>query len=264
MDLKSKSRFPITFKLTCALAIGVLWTGCGEPQNKDVPEKIEAPLASASDALIEPVAELKDTKIQTIDSSLVRSADRHVHGGATLSIVSEGNAIQIEFETPLYNLLGFEYVPETDTEKALVSNVETNLMEPQRLFRFNDDAKCAFNLPSPQVTLFKTHSEIGYDEDHHGHDQDAGHEHSDHHEIEAESEGREHDEPHQHEDEESHQDVHLTYTSRCQGIEELKTVEVKLFETFPNLVELELVYLGLSHQMSTDLTPSNATADLRR
>jgi len=47
-----------------------------------------------------------DDKTTDDNHSTIRSAESHVHGGAKLAIVSEGNNVTIEFETPIYNLLG--------------------------------------------------------------------------------------------------------------------------------------------------------------
>ena len=264
MNYKPKARSTLICIVSYALTVGVILAGCSQPESKDKLETTDIPSASSEDA--EPKSTLESAKPDPIKkvSSSVRSADSHVHGGAVLSIVSESDGIQIEFETPLYNLLGFEYEPKTDAERALASKVEMSLTQPHNLFRFNDDTKCTFVSPPSKVTLFEALSEAGHDQDYDGHDQEDGHDHSDHHDTGAEAEDHDHEEHHQHEDDDSHKDVFLTYSMACQAIEKLQTVKVELFEIFPNLTELELVYLGPSQQMSADLTPLQPKADLTR
>jgi hypothetical protein len=232
--------------------------GCSQADSTDKLETADKP--SASSAVSKPTSTLETAKPDPVTdvTSPVRSADSHVHGGATLSIVSENEVIQIELETPLYNLLGFEYEPKSDAERSLVSKAEAGLSEPQNLFRLNESAACAFDTPDSKISLFYAHSDDDHDEEKYNHD------HSDHHDTEAEADGHDHDEHHEHEGSESHKDVTLTYSLTCRNIEKLETVKVELFEVFPNLTELELVYLGPSQQMSAILTPSKTTADLKR
>ena len=88
----------------------------------------------------------------------IRSAESHVHGGASLSIVSEKNTVLIELETPIYNLLGFEYAPRTPEERARVSEVEAMLGLPQNLIQFNREAECTFVDPKTKIVLFSAGS----------------------------------------------------------------------------------------------------------
>ncbi|MEP4051562.1 MAG: DUF2796 domain-containing protein [Litorimonas sp.] len=245
-----------TSGLASILCVTLLLVGCSKPETKKASETIDTPPASSAEMVPETFAEASPIKPLNEDVPSVRSADSHVHGGATLSIASENETIQIEFETPLFNLLGFEYAPKTDAEKALVSEAEVSLTQPEKLIRFNDAANCSFETPSSNVDLFETHSGEEDDEHHDDHD------HSDHHEEESETD--DHDEHHQHKEDDVHKDVLLNYFLSCGEIDKLKTVKVDLFEIFPNLTELELVYLGPSQQMSADLTPSKATAELTR
>jgi len=104
-----------------------------------------------------------ETNNSKAEISTIRSADSHVHGGASLSIASEKNSIFMEFETPLFNLLGFEYEPRTSDEKARIQDVETRLANPETLFRFNKAAKCTFIKPRHTPVLFEASSD---DHDH--------------------------------------------------------------------------------------------------
>ena len=187
-------------------------------------------------------------------TNAVRSADSHVHGGAVLSVVSENNTIFMELETPLYNLLGFEYEPKTSEEETHVSDVETRLSKPQNLIRFNADANCTYDTLENRVTLFETHMDEDEAQSDHGHDDD----HIEHGE-------ENHDDDHDDADHDAdHKDVILKYGLRCISPNKLKNIEVLFFDDFPFFTALELVYLGPSQQMSADLSPSRTKVDLTR
>ena len=174
--------------------------------------------------------------------SEVMSAESHTHGDAMLAIVSENNRISIEFETPLFNLLGFEYAPVSDAEKVRVAFVEQTLADPQNLIRFNADAKCTYLPFNSKVELFDDHGEDEHDD----HDEDHDEDHDDDHE----------------ENSDNHTDVILNYELTCKAIDKLKEVHVEFFDVFSNFTELELVYLGPTQQMSAKLSPSRPHADL--
>jgi len=196
----------------------------------------------------------------------VRSADSHVHGGAMLSIVSDADRVFVELETPLYNLLGFEYAPQTSEERARVSDIETQLGQPQNLIVFNKEAKCKYNEINTQVSLFDT--PLSDDAPPHGaedsHSHSHGHDHNHKNEQAHETKTHTQSESDEHDHSSGHKDIILSYSLRCGDLSKLKTVEVKFFENFSNFTKLDLVYLGPSQQMSTELSPSKSKADLTR
>ena len=189
-----------------------------------------AELHSSAEVSSEHSAHSDTAHKQETKSVTTRSADSHSHGGAVLSVAAENNSIVMELETPLYNLLGFEYAPKTPEEKARVSEVEAHLSRPENLMSFNAEAGCVYDKPVRSVALFDAHSDHEHEDDH-GSD---------------------------------HKDVILEYGLQCKSIGKLRKLEVSLFEEFPFFKELELVYLGPSHQMSTELSSSRPTADLTR
>jgi len=266
-DISKPSLSRPVYIMGCALAL----FACSQPETQTEPPKQPAPH----------VSEIGETSSQsTTESSApktsdgatnVRSAESHIHGGAMLSIVSEGNRIEIELETPLYNLLGFEYEPQTLAEKTLVSEVEVKLADPQQLISFNSDAKCAFIKSDQDIELFHhasesedAHNEDDEHDEHHEDDEHHETHHDDHHENEeSHSEDEHHDGDHDDESD-SHKDIILNYALNCSNIDKLKTVKVEFFNLFPKFSDLELVYLGPSRQMSADLSPSRPSVDLTR
>lgn len=98
----------------------------------------------------------------------------HVHGQALLQVALEGERIEVVFETPAANLVGFEYKPGTDAERKLVAEVRQWLKSTPLV---NTAAStCRVEHASVSTTLDQdTHYKHGHDEHEgeHGHDEDA-------------------------------------------------------------------------------------------
>jgi len=167
-----------------------------------------------------------------------RSAEVHAHGDASLAIVLDGSLITAEFDTPLYNILGFEHVAETPEQKAAVLKAESVLSNGASLIMFNSEAGCSIIGETGSVDL-----NLENHEDADSHDED------------------DHDE---HEEEETHKDVVVQYKYQCESPKALKNVTVNLFESFKNLTEIELVYLGPNTQKQAELNATKPRMDLTR
>ena len=189
-----------------------------------------------------------------------RSAEVHAHGNASLAIVLEGSLITAEFDTPLYNILGFEHVAETPEQKAAVLKAESVLSNGASLIVFNSEAGCSITSETNSVNL---NLESREDADHHDeHDNDDHHENNhDEHEDDDDHHEDDHDE---HGEEETHKDVIIQYKYQCQRPKALKNVTVNLFESFKNLTEIELVYLGPNTQKQVELNATKPRMDLTR
>lgn len=225
------------------MAMCVLAAAC-----TDSPPPLESESTSAREQVLAPQndspsdAAIRETQNENIEETVMtRAAQSHVHGGAALSVISEQNRVMIEFESPIYNITGFEYSPETDAEKQVVMSAQNILSNPQTLMRFNADAECRFAPFTADIALFK--------DNHDDHDDD--HDHHDSHDEEVAEET--HD---------GHNDIILTYNMTCKSPEKLKTLTVGFFDKFPNLTDLELVYLGPSVQRSFELSNTTTRIDI--
>ena len=92
----------------------------------------------------------------------------HEHGAAKLQVSLEGTALQISFEGPAENILGFEQAPKNDAQRKTLANAEGQLKRPTQLFATPPAAECQAqpvrletNLPAPGSS--ETHSEIEVD-----------------------------------------------------------------------------------------------------
>lgn len=246
----------IKYALNLCLALGLTQVAIGCSDVDTVSDSI-----ASSDAASEEIQQPYETE-EAITSplqpeeraSVSRSAESHVHGGAILSVAAENGTIVMELETPLYNLIGFEYGPTTDEEKALVIAAEKRLVQPEALVRFNSEAGCNYMELKEEVVLFPSAEEDHSDhDDEHKHDaKKVDHDHS-HADKEAENE---------HDD--AHSEITVSYAAKCSNLDKLETVEVLFFQDFPNMTNVELVYLGPSQQMGADLLPSKPIVDLTR
>jgi len=130
--------------------------------------------------------------------------------------------------------VGFEHAAETPAQKEAVLEAQAILSNASSLVTFNKDAGC-------RSLNDKISVDLGLEE----HDQ--------------------HDDEHHHEDvheEETHKDISLQYEYICQKPKALKHINVKLFESFENLTDIELVYLGPNTQKQDVLNTKNTRMNL--
>ncbi len=268
------------YYLSC-VAVLVLVGGCSDTevsqdemqQTVDAANEFVEP--QIEDAMADSAVET-DASVNTLEASTeVRSLEAHVHGAATLAVVLEGNRITAELDTPLYNVLGFEVNPVNEAQTEQAARAEAALSDAARLFVFNRQAGCVAVPMTKPVRLFAETSET--DSDHHDHDHDehghndhnddAHHDH-DHHDHDSDDENHDHDvshdHDHDHDDEHGeHREVRLTYTFTCENAQVLDSLTVTMFEAFPLLEALDVIYLGPNAQASFDLSPANNRISFR-
>lgn len=148
----------------------------------------------------------------------------HVHGAGDLEVVQDGNGVFISLSTPLHNLLGFEHMPKTDSERVKARRV-TSLLKANGLFLFSDDAQC-------KRTAHKIYSEVLNP---HSHGPQDDHQHHDH--------GSE------------HSDLRVAYEFECEKPAALKQIEVRVFRQFPAFEKIEVQALFPKGQIGASLTP---------
>ena len=228
----------------CAAALAV---GCAQPESGEVERDAQATdMPRTTDNAVRG----DDISLENEGSSnsdVVRSAESHVHGGATLALALDGNQLIVELDSPLYNLLGFEHAPETEAQRRAVQDAESKLSNADGMLGFNPEAGCEPALMSEDVHLFDGVED--HDDDHDDHNN---------HDNEHEDEHAEDD------DHAAHRDFLLTYEFSCTSPSELDRVTVGLLDAFPLMTDLELVYLGPDTQTRYALNPSNVTIDLGR
>lgn len=149
----------------------------------------------------------------------------HVHGQAELMIAVDGPALEVVFESPLDNLVGFERPPRTERQREAMRALGVRLREPQRLFQPTAAAECeatgiALDAPGwPGEWL-------------NGRDTNAG------------------VTPHR----DGHAHLAATYSWRCAAPQRLQGIEVHLMDAFPTLRRVQVQVAGPRGQSSSELT----------
>jgi len=138
--------------------------------------------------------------LSSLHAQTVREHGVHEHGAASLAIALDGSRVYIDFDSPAYNVLGFEHAP-SSTDQQEVLDVARLALESGSSFVFDSAAGCS--LESAEVMF-----ELAGESDHEGeHEHEASHSNeSDHDGETAHADGSEHEHEATHADESDHGD----------------------------------------------------------
>ncbi len=139
----------------------------------------------------------------------------HVHGVAELTVVQEGQVLEIQLTSPAMSIVGFETKAESSAQKEAVEAAKVSLKKADELFTI-EGGGCTLSKANIDMSGVVGDGD-GHDDDHHGHDDDHhGHDDEDAHHGHGESEQ-------DHED--AHSDIEANYTFSCDdGAAEVLTV----------------------------------------
>lgn len=160
------------------------------------------------------------------------SQDAHTHGLATLTLALENGILEIHFESPAANLVGFEHEARSDDEKGAVARAETILKEPLGLFVFGG-TNCQLKSAAVDVSGVVDEEQHTEDKshDHHGHDE----EHQDR----------------------GHSEISAEYRFSCKNAKQLDSVSVDLMAQFPGIEKIDAMWITESKQGAVTLTSKN-------
>jgi hypothetical protein len=153
-----------------------------------------------------------------------RQHDAHEHGAAKLGMAQEGTVIQIELDSPAFNIVGFEHAPSSAAEKDKVALLMAQLEAGSMLFGFPLAAKC-------QLDKFEISSNL----------LDAVHVAD--HEQSSDS---------------GHSDIEASWTYSCGEPALVGAVAFPLFLYFENLLDLDVDFIMDAGQGSVELSPANS------
>jgi hypothetical protein len=134
-----------------------------------------------------------------------RQFNSHEHGTATLHWVLENQHLQLLLDSPAVNVLGFEHAPQNRLEKQKLENVIETLNQPAKVVVIKG-GDCQFK-SAVILNLFEDDSE------------------SEHH--------------HEHKHEVEHSDLNAEYTFTCDKPSTIKSIDVRLFDTFSGFEKIE-------------------------
>ena len=87
-----------------------------------------------------------------------RKLDSHEHGVSTLKMAQEGNTVTMELEAPGDDIVGFEYEPKSEAEKASVEAALAKLRKPEMLFSMPSSARCSVAKSDAEFETSKDHA----------------------------------------------------------------------------------------------------------
>ena len=161
--------------------------------------------------------------------------DAHEHGAGELMVALEGSELLIELRLPGMDVVGFEHAPENHAQHEAIDTAADKLKTAANVVELPGAAKCA---------LEEAHIKAPFAEDkhenEHGHEKEHGHdEHKDEHKGEM------------------HSEFMAEYHFHCDAPQNVDTLNVKAFATFPTLEEVDYQLVGPKGQKGGELEPHN-------
>lgn len=155
------------------------------------------------------------------------SLGAHEHGVGRLDVVLEGKTLELQFDSPSMNIVGFEHEATSAEDKAKVAQARELLLKPNALFNIPDGANCS-------ATSVKLSSPLFGDKD----------EHQDHAQAEE----------HDHE----HSEIHGRYAFVCDAPAVLKKLDLSnIFKTFPDTKKLQVQLISPGGQSGAEVIAAN-------
>jgi hypothetical protein len=195
----------------------------------------------------------------------------HQHGVAVLMVGQQGAEVELVFESPADNLVGFEHRAQTAAEQQKLAEAESIMSNPEQLFVLPAAAKCRLreleqDWPAVEAEGHDEHHD--HDEhdhhakhdDHNDHDKHDGHDHHAKHDDHSDHDKHDdHHKHHDHDEESGHSDVAIQLHFDCDNADALTEVKVELFKFFPALERIEVQSITDRGQNQAQLKSSQNT-----
>lgn len=160
----------------------------------------------------------------------------HTHGVATLTLVLERGALEVQFESPAMSVLGFEHSPKTKDQMTTIDATIALLSSTANVLII-EGGDC-----SPISADVNTHGPISYGlENQQGSDEN-------HAEYSNSSD--------------KHSEISATYVFGCLDIKKKKAVAVSFFELFPELEKIEVSWVTHNEQGQVVLDAKSTKIEL--
>jgi hypothetical protein len=167
-----------------------------------------------------------------------RQLGAHEHGAGKLGIAFERRTVEMEFEIPAYDIVGFEHAAKTPEQKQAISQARALLSKPLTLVKLPDAAGC--KVVSSKVKL------VGGGAHSHSH----GHNHGKANTAKSEAE--------------THSEFHAEYKLNCAKPELIQSIELDFFKSFPRAQKLEVSVVDEKAQTKSEATREKPRIDLKR
>ncbi len=178
------------------------------------------------ESLNQEILELEDLELKVLELNILEQ-QAHIHGYAELMLAVEADALAITLESPAVNIVGFEYAAKSANDKQAVKKAKLALESPETLFILSGGG-CTLREAGVDMSALQ-----------------AG-DHSHHKEKDG-----------------LHREITASYSYQCKRSSNLEAVAVKLFELFPRLETLRVMWLTEKKQGSVELTANASILQLR-
>ena len=170
---------------------------------------------------------------------LLASERAHEHGVGMLSIAVEGNEVEMELNVPGSDVVGFEHVPSSESERQEVMKGVKTLRAVNGIINLSSEANC-------RVEEIEVSSGLMEDQkDDHGDSHKHKHEAKDH---------DDHKEGHKDKEKEIHAEFIAHYHFHCDNPKKLTGAKLNFFKAFPSAHELEVKWITPKGQGAAELT----------
>lgn len=151
-------------------------------------------------------------------STVWAAGKAHEHGALKLDVAIEGNKLTIAMEAPLDNLLGFERAPRTDGERKAAADVLARLRSLDKgtpLFAADAAAQCTLSKSEVQAPVLEPGAKPAAKDE--------------------------------------HADLDATYEFTCAKPDELRTLDVGLFDAYKRTQRIDVQVAGPKGQAKVTL-----------
>jgi len=149
----------------------------------------------------------------------------HEHGVAKVDVAIEGNKLTVALESPLDSLLGFERAPRTDAERKAAADVLARLRSGAALFTADAAAQCTLSKAEISAPVLEAAGKAP-----------AG----------------------------DHADLDASYEFTCAQPNQLRTLDLGLFDAFRRMQRIEVQVAGAQGQSKVTLKRPARTVKLVR
>ena len=188
----------------------------------------------------------------------VETLDSHEHGSANLNIAIDNKVIAIHFESPAVNIIGFEYQPNDEAQRSLISAAKSKLSNFANSYELQGEPNCL--MISSSADWVSEHSESEHSESEHS---ESEHSESEHSESEH-SEHSEQDETVGASLETEHAEFVVEFELQCEQINNLTAIDVSLLALFPAIDEIDTQVIYTGGQIKQELTRNNTLIKLMK
>ena len=195
--------------------------------------------------------------------------DKHMHGVSELMLALDKGSLEIHFESPAANIVGFEHKARTQEQIKMLKEAKDILDTPEKIFVFSggdcdlqmSDVNISGLLNETQTELKELKEHKGQDErDHGSHSQHRGpHDKHEHHDQKTDGSDLDHHET----GDATHNEITAEYKYMCKNGDTLTAVEVKLIKIFSGIEKLKVYWLTDIMQGSIDLTGKSGLINIR-